>query len=259
MIVAALQTEAAASVEYVPIFDAIARLHERNATEYCVVTQPDHAQLSGAFAAAFDRERFPYIDDEILQGIAVHDSGWAPFDGRAPHPILPKVLPDGRLQSFLTTPPEIFLRAWTGSIDQAEDVGDAAGAMVSRHFGRLAQYRLQNVQDGPEDVSRIHGFLRAEASRQERLDGGNQQNGLLKVLQFCDLISLYVCCGVRESVLFPPLFEGELVRVRRSGGTTVVQNSPLKGQVEAKCPAFRWLAGANELIASPIAVKVVPV
>lgn len=259
MIVAALQTEAAASVEYVPIFEAIARLHERDAREYCVVTQPDHAQLSGAFAAAFDRERFPYINDEILQGIAVHDSGWTPFDGRAPHPILPKILPDGRLQSFLTTPPEMFLRAWTGSIDGAEDVGDAAGAMVSRHFERLAQYRLQNVQDRPEDVSRIHGFLRAEASRQDKLDGGNQQIGLLKILQFCDLISLYVCCGVQESVVFPPLFEGEPVRVRRNAGTTEVQHSPLKGRVSAECPAYRWATGANELIASPIAVKVVPV
>src|SRR3974390_2171398 len=105
MIVAAIGPEQTADPKDSALFDSIARKHQQKASEYRLVTQPDHARLSGAFAAAIDRSRFPFVTDEIVRAVETHDIGWLPIDGAAPEPILPPYDTNGRLRSFLTTPP----------------------------------------------------------------------------------------------------------------------------------------------------------
>jgi hypothetical protein len=258
MIVAAIDRRSE-SAPGTSLFDAIAARHQMKAEEYCVVTQPDHARLSGAFAAALDRARFPCITDEIVQAITDHDIGWLKLDGAAPGPILPPYEPDGRLRSFLTTPPKLFLQAWTGSIAHAEQIGPTAGAMVSRHFELLAQFRLQRSQDAPEDISRLHYFLAQESSRQHRLGAESKECSsidLLQFLQFCDLVSLSFCCGVEGSVEFPQNFGAGPVTIAKRNGVCELRGVPLRSRIEAECPAYRWRPGSPILVLAPIQVHV---
>lgn len=241
------------------LFDAIAGRHQMEADEYCLVTQPDHARLSGAFAAALDRDRFLFITDEIVQAITDHDIGWLALDGAAPEPILPPYERDGRLRSFLTTPPELFLEAWSGSIAHAEQIGPTAGAMVSRHFGGLAQFRLQKEQDAPEDVSRLNYFLAQESSRQHRLRADlNECLSIdpLQVLQFCDLVSLSFCCSLDGPAQFPQNFGAGPVAIRKRNGVTELRGVPLRSSIEAECPAYHWRPGSPMLVHAPILVHV---
>ena len=59
------------------VFDEIAATHQQDASEYRLITQPDHARLSGVIATALDRDKLHYVSDEIVRGIANHDIGWS--------------------------------------------------------------------------------------------------------------------------------------------------------------------------------------
>ncbi len=260
MIVAAIGPEQPGASK--GFFDAIAAKCQREAAEYRVVTQPDHAKLSGEFAAAVDRGRMPYVTDEIVRAVAAHDIGWLAIDGAAPNPILPPYEANGRLRSFLTTMPDVFLDAWVASIAQAERIGPAAGTMVSQHFERLAQFRLQRQEDGPEETARLHSFLAMESARQKRLresraDGSTKE--LLMLLQFCDLISLYLCCGLESRQELAQEFGFGKVEISRDGEVVKVSGVPLRKTVVAECPAFLWRPGSPTLVPSAINVNVVPV
>ncbi len=244
------------------VFDAILAKYRASCDEYRVVTQPDHARLSGIVAAALDRERLAFITDEVVAGIAAHDHGWLALDGAAPRPILPPYDADGRLRSFLNTPPELFLHAWAGSIEYAERIGPTAGTMVSQHFEQLARFRLERTQDPPDDVGRLRRFLVLEASRQERLHKGTDSRHSaerLQLLQFCDVVSLYLCCGIESSVTVPQQLGAGQIRISRREATTEVQGVPLCGDLQAQCPAYVWRSGSPGLASDPISVRVVAV
>lgn len=251
------------SAEYLPVFDVVAAAHDGIADEYRVVTQPDHARLSGMFAREFDPERFPFLTDEVLLGIAAHDAGWLELDGVAPEPILPPVQADGRLRSFLTTEPDDFLRAWSGSISRAQEIGPLAGAMVGRHFELIARYRLNQAVDTPENVQKIEHFSRDVSERQARLEstggfGAKLLEQAVRVLQFCDLVSLYVCCESRQPVRFPQSFDGSEIRIRWSGKGCEMLNSPMRTPVSGVLPTYRWKPGWAFLEQDRIAVNVIP-
>lgn len=243
------------------LFDAIVQKHQQLADEYLVVTQPDHARLSGAFAAAIDRNRLPYVTDEIVAAIETHDIGWLQIDGAAPNPVLPPYDSNGRLRSFITTPPTIFVEAWTASIAHAERIGPAAGLMVSQHFESLAKFRLQRTQDTLDDTARLHHFLAQESARQNRLRRSADESTsaqLLNLLQFCDVISLYVCCGLESAQEFSQDFGVGKVTIAGAKDAIRLTGIPLRGPVKAQCPAFRWRPGSPALLPDPIAVSAVP-
>lgn len=244
------------------VFDSIMAKYQAPCNEYWVITQPDHARLSGAVAAAFDRERLPYVTDEVVRGIAAHDRGWLGLDGAAPNPILPPFEADGRLRSFLNTPPKLFLVAWTGSIQHAEQIGPTAGTMVSQHFERLAQFRLAQMRDTDEDVARLGHFLVQESSRQSRLCKGADARFAaerLQLLQFCDVISLYVCCRIESEVTIPQQLGAGPITIATRGGRTEVHGIPLRAELQTECPGYRWRSGSPSLVPAPIAVRVVAV
>jgi hypothetical protein len=62
----------------------------------------------------------------------------------------------------------------------------------------------------------LQDFLDSESERQKKLSvkqgrSSDELEALADVLQFCDLVSLYLCCGARANVEFPEYFG---VRVR---------------------------------------------
>jgi len=195
----------------VPAWDAVFRAQKASASNWWLVAQPDHAALARDLSERIQSRDFPALDDEVLQAIALHDEGWKAFDN-AP------MAHDGRPLSFLDLGPADFLQAWRDSIACAERVGPVAGLLVSEHFLRLGQVHLETRGENPD----VREFVKGEAERQERLLTKQRHSiseiaGLVDVLQFCDLLSLYLCCGSQENVEFPQKFNGRSIRLRREG------------------------------------------
>jgi hypothetical protein len=212
-------------------WEAVARKQKEAATAWWLVAQPDHAALAGDLAASIQSADFPELDAEVVQAITLHDAGWAAFDGgdargaggaplaqaRTPH-----LTHSGRPLSFLDMALGDFLRAWTASIERAVEVAPVGGIMVSEHFSRLAAMRLSMNLDREEDAAKMREFVRGEVERRKTLakDDPHRESGrsvLVDVLQFCDLLSLYLCCGSKDSVEFPQRFNGRTIRLWRVG------------------------------------------
>jgi hypothetical protein len=81
----------------------------------------------------------------------------------------------------------------------------------------------------------IETFLGQAAARQERLSAAasvppRDLERLLLVLQFCDLLSLYLCCGSNEAVEFPQEFAAGRVRLSPRDGAFFLQPSPFRAR-----------------------------
>ena len=204
----------------VPAWTAVEQKQKQPAKEWLLITQVDHAQLAGDLATRLQSPLFPQLHEGLVRAISLHDAGWAEFDARVTsakgRTAFPRLNDRGKPLSFLEANPAEFVVAWTGSIDQAEEIGPAGGIVVSRHFCRLAEGRLCSRIDDEEDTSRLRQFLHSENARQQKLIGAEHCSSgdldlLTDVLQFCDLLSLYLCCGASEPVQFPQQFRGTTV------------------------------------------------
>jgi len=219
--------------DFQPAWRVIERTQKQVADSYWLVTQPDHATLAGALAGRIVSPGFPIIDASTARAIAVHDAGWAIFDAEANVTAMPALDARGKPLSFVEIEPPEFLRAWTASIERAAGVCAAGGYIVSRHFCALGEGRLAAAIDVPENSARLRSFLNQEGERRERLmaEAARSQeelDSLLLVLQFCDLASLYLCCGAGEPVEFPQEFSFGKVRMRLEQDVWVLEPSPFR-------------------------------
>ncbi len=207
----------------VPAWEAVARSQKQPSREWKLIAQPDHADLAGDLAERICWEFFPAVDDDVAQGIRLHDEGWAEFDSSP-------IVRSGRPCSFLDLGPGEFLKAWRGSISRAEQSSAIGGLLVSFHFRRLAEFRLQTTADAPADRAAVEEFLGEEQARETNLAakqsrGQEEIQRLVDALQFCDLLSLYLCCGSREEVEFPQRFQGHTIRAGVENGLYRTQPS----------------------------------
>ena len=99
-----------------PAWVPVAERQKRRASAYWLISQPDHAKLSGDLAASFVSPRFPRVDPLLARAIGVHDSGWIIFEPEAVAGRQPRLNPDGNPLSFIEFQANEFLRAWTASI-----------------------------------------------------------------------------------------------------------------------------------------------
>lgn len=217
------------AVDVEPVWPAIARTQAVEAQQYLLIAQPDHARLSGELSALFRCDFLPEIDEVISKIIAVHDDGWAriPFEGDLRGD--PPRTNTGRPQHFLQVTVQDSLVAWTGSIKAAGAISRLGEYMVSMHFLRIGRMRIQMDVDTPDDMQRLREFVRGEENREARHEPeiGLPKEQLLEyvdLLQFCDVLSLYLCCGSAQPVEFPQQFRGHQVQVRYRDG--VYQTSP---------------------------------
>ncbi len=202
--------------DVIPAWNAIERTQKQAASEWWLIAQPDHAALSGDLASRIFSPDFPQLDAHVLQAIALHDEGWAQFDGGRAL----KLNGQGRPVSFLETSLPDFVIAWRGSIERSEQIAPIGGILVSEHFCRIARARLQSGADTADDKRIIRDFLQGEAERQTQLSRGLRRSAaeislLVEVLQFCDLLSLYLCCGSQDNVEFPQKFKARTIFLRR--------------------------------------------
>lgn len=174
-----------------------------------MITQPSHAALSGDIAARLTGTGVPSLEPELARAIALHDAGWGTPDAQAV--MRSRSARGASPKSFLEADVAGFVAAWTQSIETARSTSPAGAYMVSRHFWRIGKHRFDTANDSAGDRGRLQAFLEAEAQREKKLAGKQQRTleeleRLTDVLQFCDLLSLYLCCGSREHVEFPQYF-----------------------------------------------------
>lgn len=157
-----------------------------------MVFQSEHARLAGQLAAALTDDCFGSLPPEAMEAVRRHDSGWDPSDQR-------------QIERLAIESPRPFmaidcaetLAAWRGSIAHAAEAGPLAEVLVSRHFTLLAA----------ADPARAE-FVRGENERRAAIERGLRippadLDRWTAALGFCDLLSLYLCCGARTPVDLP--------------------------------------------------------
>jgi hypothetical protein len=243
---------------FVSAWEAVARAEKTRSAKYHLVRQPDHARVSGEIVQQLAIAGAPPVDDDIVRGISLHDEGWAAFDeGRERLHATPAnyssaniaVDREGRPLAFLDIKAGDFLRAWRGSIDCAEAAAPIAALIVSGHFYRLGKFGTSMGVYGEDDARRVRGFLTSEEQRQGRLlrlqnRSESEVQYWTDVLQFCDLISLYLCCGSEENVEFPQRIgpNGETIRLQAQDGGFVLTPSLFAREVELSVEAHLYPA-----------------
>ena len=231
--------------QFIPAWDAVFGAQKAASSSWLLIAQPDHAALAGDLAQAISSSLFPRLEDEVIHATSLHDEGWQSLDKGA-------MIRDGRPLSFLDFGPTEFLEAWIGSISTAEAVGPIAGLLVSGHFVRLARVHIEARGEN----SQVRKFLVDELARQERLIpkqnySQEELSVLTDVLQFCDLLSLYLCCGSQDAIEFPQRFDGHSIRLYREGGMCCLEPPLFAGGISLGVFA-RNFPGAAADITIPI-------
>jgi hypothetical protein len=147
------------------------------------------------------------MDATVIRAIALHDAGWGVPDAQAI--MQSRSVGQGVPKSFIACGVGEFVNAWEKSIDIAESAGPAGGYIVSRHFSRIAEHGATKYPAADRDKAKR--FLEHETTRQKQLAAKQDYSSaeleqLTDVLQFCDLLSLYVCSGARDNAEFPQYF-----------------------------------------------------
>ncbi len=231
---------------------AVERTQKQTAPWYWLIAQPDHAMLSGDLAASFSSPDFPSLEKEVVQAISLHDAGWAKFDveDEEAAEFRPMCAASGKPLSFFEIAPADFTRAWKDSIDKAQEAGPIGAILVSKHFCRLGQGFMHDRAHDP-GAKLVHEFLNSENQRQGKLMKavGHSRTAierLTDILQFCDLLSLYLCCGSREDVEFPQRLASTPIRLRRTGGGFHLEPALIKSGASLGVTARRYPASSTE-------------
>jgi hypothetical protein len=207
MILRPLDPMPATSADFLPAWSVVEQSQRQIAGDCWMITQPSHAALSGEFAARMAGINLPNLDAPVIRGIALHDAGWGMTDAQAI--MQSRSVGQGAPKSFIACGVGEFVNAWEKSIDVAASASATGGYMVSRHFERIAKANSPKSSQG--DSQTVESFLQNESARQAKLAAKQEHTpeeleALTDVLQFCDLLSLYVCCGAQQNVEFPEYF-----------------------------------------------------
>lgn len=231
MVIFPILDEQPALANPIPIWEVIEKSQKRIAGSYWLVTQPAHAALAGELSAALRDDLFGPIDATVSRSIALHDAGWSMDEAEQIQ--LLRSGSEQRPRSFLEASTTEALHAWVGSIETVERFAPIGGYLVSRHFERLSH------RDKKSD-SKLKAFQTKEAQRQARLRTRLKQDEktlerLVDALQFCDVLSLYLCCGSRQAASIA----GQGITITRSGDEYKLDPTPFKGPRQFAFSALR--------------------
>lgn len=180
-------------------WDLVRQAQESKTSAGWLIPQPAHSALSGDIAAKLRAEHFPGLTDKVLRSISLHDAGWSSFDASQ---IVKARQPNFHPVSFIEEKHEVYLTAWTDSINLAEKNCAECGYMVSRHFEVLGKADADT--GAKEKLAQFEGRERERQQRLERASGRPHEEleGLWQALRFCDLLSLFLCCNIelREGI-----------------------------------------------------------
>lgn len=239
--------------------------------DFLLITQHDHALLSGELAEVFGNERFaaPQPRDAAIMGIRLHDCGWPLHDDE------PTLNPDGKPLDVFESTPQIGLKVWTASVDRAAQRDPYAGLLVSLHVLSLSVFATTQTGfmhekwdvDDASDKFAVTRFQHREIERQEKL---RMQLGLrterpthhkqpadtvqkkedqltfnFRLLQAMDMISLAACCteppgAQTQDVLEQPGGSKLKLALAREGNDVTVAPWPFSvDAIELQIPVTR--------------------
>lgn len=218
--------------------------------EFWMITQNDHAIISGELARHFGGNGFAAPDPRTVRATALHDCGWPLHDD---NPTLNR----NRLPlDVFETPRQIGLMVWTASAERAAREDPYAGLLVSlhslalsvmattptqfvhekfdlRHAGaRFEINKFQQAQIELQEQLRARLGLRTDEPRRfglaERSSDPRERQLIFdfRLLQAMDKLSLAVCCTKPPAETINPLPVGpgradQPLRVRRSSATQI--------------------------------------
>ncbi len=164
-----------------------------------MITQDDHAQLSGLFAAHWGNERFakPQPYGSLVRAAMFHDRGWIRYE-TSPQ-LDPKT---GRTPNYRDVPTDhALLEAFEWAGDWLSAIDPYAGLLIAKHRTGLWQGRYGVITDPPARQrgslpADIAAFIaRSEAAQKRAADGidAGELATNYDLLQVLDLMSLYIC------------------------------------------------------------------
>jgi hypothetical protein len=137
---------------------------------FLLITQHDHALLSGELAERIGTPRFEAPDprESSLLGISLHDCGWPLHDDS------PTLNRQGLPADVLESTVELATRVWRGSSAGAAGRDPYAGLLVSLHVLTLSAMIAQHLPPLPtperrQELFLLNQFQQDEIERQEKL------------------------------------------------------------------------------------------
>ena len=199
----AAETVAGKKAQPRPAWSIVEASQSKGYGECWLVPQPAHAALAGEIAAQLTEEVYPERQDAITRAIAMHDAGWGQPDAEQIQRLQAKATEPP--QSFLQAPLQVVIAAWEGSIRAADKLGPEAGSIVGRHFSAIGDAQIQGKTR--VDAATLLKFMEQERNHELRrmkkvAAKAEMVSRWLEALQFCDLLSLYLCCGGRGPAEF---------------------------------------------------------
>jgi hypothetical protein len=169
-----------------------------------MITQNDHARLSGLFAAHWGNQQFelPRPFESVIRAAQYHDAGWLRYETK------PYFKPDTRsTPNFRDVPnDQTQLDSYQWALDWLTDIDSYAGLLISKHRTGLWQSRYGVIKQ-PAFPQRgklsdeIAAFITRNEVKQQAIGVPFDQNELAVnylLLQVWDLLSLYICTQERH-------------------------------------------------------------
>lgn len=186
---------------------------------FLLITQHDHAVLSGRFAERIGNALFapPSPFEQAVAGIALHDCGWPVHDDE------PTLNDKGQPLHVLESPMAVATRVWSESARRAAERDPYTGLLVSLHVTALSTFAQSQAPvpheraKTPAEHFMLNKFQQAQFELQENLrrqlhmrtdlplDNGLAEPGVDEaedllifnygLLKAMDRISLDLCCS----------------------------------------------------------------
>lgn len=164
-----------------------------------MITQNDHAQLSGLFAAHWGNDKFerprPYAS--LVRAAMFHDRGWIRYETG------PQLNPEtGKTPNYREVPNDkMQLEAFEWAGDWLSTIDPYAGLMITKHRSGLWQGRYGVITYPPAIQrgvlpARIQEFIAKSENKQKTTADKFDSKELAinyNLLQVWDMMSLYIC------------------------------------------------------------------
>ena len=175
------------------------------AKEYRLITQNDHADMAGQFAAYWGNNKFARLNpyQSMVLAAEAHDNGWWDWD------IHPSVDEQGIPITFTRTPRERRSYFYGKGIDNVVERDLYAGLIVSMHGVGLPlqRYRTMPSMANRQDEYSLkfiaereptHKVMMEKVGRMEQYAGANTQDYIwfnYRMMQVFDRLSLFFCAN----------------------------------------------------------------
>ncbi|HVZ83244.1 MAG TPA: DUF3891 family protein [Terracidiphilus sp.] len=213
-------------------------LRMESETGWWLIRHPDHAELAGAFAAAWGNDVFrsPQPRARVLHGIARHDDGWSARDAqptvtRQGKPSAFSIELVGKYSAFEEIDIADYLAVRERAVRVIAEDDPYAGLLIALHTYNLLTEHADRATIASEGLALLDDFLAHQRAYQQELRARIGEDESLpsearsaqtilehfRLLQACDNLSLLTCVAYDQPahLLHPlPLNNGGTAEVR---------------------------------------------